>query len=207
VTIYRGRPARTTGEAVVVVDDGLARERDLIHVVIHSPAGFNWGYGGSGPADLALSILADYFGERQEANGRAFSEKGVERAWRFHQSFKWTYVALWPADKDWAIDDRAIRGFLLGLGNLDAFECHFCRAGLEVAVPGGGIVWKVDGFGFVELGPGRRTAEGLLIRCRRGVCRESAAGRLRLVVEYDSKDNLSTGYLAPAMMPEKEETT
>ncbi len=25
---------------------------------VHSPSGFDWGYGGSGPADLALNILA-----------------------------------------------------------------------------------------------------------------------------------------------------
>lgn len=28
----------------------------------HSPTGFEWGYGGSGPAQLALAILADHFG-------------------------------------------------------------------------------------------------------------------------------------------------
>lgn len=28
----------------------------------HSPNGFEWGYGGSGPAQLALAILADHFG-------------------------------------------------------------------------------------------------------------------------------------------------
>ena len=28
----------------------------------HSPGGFNWGYGGSGPAQLALAILSDFTG-------------------------------------------------------------------------------------------------------------------------------------------------
>lgn len=27
----------------------------------HSPTGFNWGYGGSGPAETAASILCDFF--------------------------------------------------------------------------------------------------------------------------------------------------
>ena len=27
----------------------------------HSPTGFSWGYGGSGPAQLALAILLEYF--------------------------------------------------------------------------------------------------------------------------------------------------
>lgn len=30
----------------------------------HSPTGFNWGYGGSGPAQLALAILADSLGDQ-----------------------------------------------------------------------------------------------------------------------------------------------
>ena len=29
----------------------------------HSPTGFEWGYGGSGPAQLALAILAHEFGD------------------------------------------------------------------------------------------------------------------------------------------------
>lgn len=36
----------------------------LLHVMLHSPTGFEWGYGGSGPADLALSILCDVLEER-----------------------------------------------------------------------------------------------------------------------------------------------
>ena len=40
-------------------------EQDLtpsrsLQVEQHSPAGFEWGYGGSGPAQLALAILLDY---------------------------------------------------------------------------------------------------------------------------------------------------
>src|SRR5437870_9247604 len=29
----------------------------------HSPTGFEWGYGGSGPAQLALALLADHLGD------------------------------------------------------------------------------------------------------------------------------------------------
>lgn len=34
----------------------------LEHHVRHSPDGFEWGYGGSGPADTARCILIDYLG-------------------------------------------------------------------------------------------------------------------------------------------------
>jgi hypothetical protein len=40
--------------------DANGSERPLAHVVHHSPTGFEYGYGGSGPADLARSILVDF---------------------------------------------------------------------------------------------------------------------------------------------------
>jgi hypothetical protein len=50
------------------------------HTVIrHSPTGFEWGYGGSGPADLALNILL------------LFVEQPV--ADRLYQQFKWDFIA------------------------------------------------------------------------------------------------------------------
>lgn len=33
----------------------------------HSPTGFEWGYNGSGPAQLALALLADYLANDEEA--------------------------------------------------------------------------------------------------------------------------------------------
>ena len=52
--IYRG--TRTSGETQVLVDhEELPLRTDLAN---HSPTGFEWGYGGSGPAQLALAILA-----------------------------------------------------------------------------------------------------------------------------------------------------
>ncbi len=47
---------------VTVTEDGTTRP--LRHIVHHSPTGFEWGYGGSGPADLALALCADVLGER-----------------------------------------------------------------------------------------------------------------------------------------------
>lgn len=47
----------------------------------HSPDGFAWGYGGSGPAQLALAILE-------------FTD--VETAASLYQDFKWEVIALLP---------------------------------------------------------------------------------------------------------------
>jgi hypothetical protein len=51
------------GRLVVrVAEDGA--EEPLRHIVRHSPTGMTWGYGGSGPADLARSLLFDALGDR-----------------------------------------------------------------------------------------------------------------------------------------------
>jgi hypothetical protein len=41
-------------------DGSILEQNTLKHSVRHSPGGFQWGYEGSGPADLALSILTDF---------------------------------------------------------------------------------------------------------------------------------------------------
>lgn len=81
---------------------GLER-RPLKHLVLHSPDGFEWGYYGSGPADLALAILADVFGE-----DRAKAEL-------YHQPFKEAFVAKF-AKESWTLEEAVIVKWLLGQG-------------------------------------------------------------------------------------------
>lgn len=49
-------------EPRVYVTDNDGVEIELAHDCHHSPNGFEWGYHGSGPADLARSILKDHLG-------------------------------------------------------------------------------------------------------------------------------------------------
>ena len=56
---------RHRGDAIVEKRPGQERltpERSRV-LVNHSPSGFEWGYGGSGPAQLALALLLDYTGD------------------------------------------------------------------------------------------------------------------------------------------------
>ena len=56
---YSGVRAES-GCAVTVEDGGVSRALDpRFDLSNHSPAGFEWGYGGSGPAQLALALAAD----------------------------------------------------------------------------------------------------------------------------------------------------
>ncbi len=56
----------------------------------HSPDGFASGYGGSGPAQLALAILADATGDDRLAV-------------KLHQGFKWEVIAKLPETELWLL--------------------------------------------------------------------------------------------------------
>jgi hypothetical protein len=63
-TVYRGQrdPTAPVGEEVEVTVDGepLGKRYDLLSA---SPSGFEYGYGGSGPAQLAIAMLAHAYDE------------------------------------------------------------------------------------------------------------------------------------------------
>jgi hypothetical protein len=92
---------------VEIGDDGKETGYWLQHREIHSPDGFQWGYGGSGPADLAYSILYDYFNADQPGN------EGLVRshhAMTYYQKFKWEHVAGF--EDDWEISALDIADWL-----------------------------------------------------------------------------------------------
>lgn len=64
----------------------------------HSPTGFEWGYGGSGPAQLALALLAHHFGED-------------EMALEVYQRFKFAVVARLPK-YSWTLTSEQIQSAL-----------------------------------------------------------------------------------------------
>lgn len=82
------------GHVGVVTVDGqpLNARLDLRN---HSPTGFEWGYGGSGPAQLALALLADHLSDDKEAV-------------RLHQEFKRSIVAGLPF-RMWTLTSLEIR--------------------------------------------------------------------------------------------------
>jgi hypothetical protein len=79
------------GDAVVM--RALPLRLDLCN---HSPTGFEWGYGGSGPAQLALAILADVFHNDQLAV-------------RLHQDFKWMAIAPLAREAPWQMSENEVR--------------------------------------------------------------------------------------------------
>lgn len=64
----------------------------------HSPTGFEWGYGGSGPSQLALAILLKVTGDKDIATA-------------FYHQFKFDIIA--SLDKDnWILTSAAIENWL-----------------------------------------------------------------------------------------------
>ena len=102
--MYTGR--RCPQGCVVWVIDGngerksLNPRRDLRN---HSPTGFEWGYGGSGPAQLALAILAEHLG-------------GNRAALNLYQDFKWAYIAQ-IRGANWSLSGEEIDNCLARLSN------------------------------------------------------------------------------------------
>ena len=73
-----------TGEHIVYIDNKILSPTKSQQVYNHSPDGFCWGYGGSGPSQLALALLLE------------FTNK--EEAIKFYQEFKWEIVAKLPKE-------------------------------------------------------------------------------------------------------------
>jgi len=107
---YAGRRF-SAGETIVEVHEG-ENTRDLpirLDICNHSPTGFEWGYPGSGPAQLALAILADFTGNAPEP--------------RVYQKFKAAFIQHINEDR-WIIIGATIQKFLNEdnpNGDLDAF--------------------------------------------------------------------------------------
>ena len=72
---YRGK---REGHVIVVTVNGIPLDLRL-DLWNHSPTGFEWGYCGSGPAQLALALLADHLGDHA--------------AVALHQDFKQAVIA------------------------------------------------------------------------------------------------------------------
>ena len=97
--VYRGERVRTTDAGysaalptasdvrVFVNDMELSPEASLA-VYSHSTTGFNWEYAGSGPRQLALALLLDYYGDKSmalqlsgEFNQRVTSRFNPDQDW------------------------------------------------------------------------------------------------------------------------------
>jgi hypothetical protein len=92
---FGSRAAGAANVGVVDLETKCASSLDAgYRYVNHSPTGFEWGYGGSGPAQLAFALLLDFFESPSEAM-------------LFYQDFKWKVIARILTDQ-WELSEDEI---------------------------------------------------------------------------------------------------
>jgi hypothetical protein len=93
-----------TGRVYVgVIEDG-AVAFALPHNERHSPDGFEWGYAGSGPADLARSILTHALGLEGDAAENIHP--------RLYQQFKFERITPLPPNQNWEMSRDEVLGWV-----------------------------------------------------------------------------------------------
>ena len=86
------------GSKTVMIDGKIIDPLNSRKVREHSPDGFNWSYGGSGPAQLALAILLEMTDERT--------------ALKHYQDFKWAFISHLPPE-DFTLSVNVVEDWLL----------------------------------------------------------------------------------------------
>ena len=100
-------PEDNAGDVFIIID-GNERALDLrLDLAGHSPTGFAWNYHGSGPAQLALAILA-YTGSDDWA---------IEH----YQEFKREVIALLKPGQ-WRLEYDFVRGWILGVQKREGYR-------------------------------------------------------------------------------------
>ncbi len=106
--IYRGIREKCGASVTVDESNAVSKLDPRLDLRNHSPTGFEWGYGGSGPAQLALAILADYYSDDQFALGH-------------YQNFKFKVIGR-IQDDEWVLAadaiEAAMQELLQGKGKL-----------------------------------------------------------------------------------------
>jgi len=111
---YKGR--RIPGKCLVIKDGGQMLKMRL-DIVNHSPTGPEWGFEGSGPAQLAFAMLLDYFGDEK-----------LPFVKEVYQVFKRDIIGKLPKD-EWTITAQTIEAWLDSFRGQDsATRCPKCGA-------------------------------------------------------------------------------
>ena len=83
----------------VIKDGRFFDPKPSLRLINHSPDGFAWGYGGSGPAQFALGLLLDVTGN-------------PKFAMQHYQKFKFDVIAHLPQEGGWTLTTEDIEAWI-----------------------------------------------------------------------------------------------
>ena len=96
--VWRGAKEKANERNTVVLGKKTITPEKSLELINHSPDGFMWGYGGSGPAQLALAILLEYLSQ--------------EKAQKYHQQFKWEVIAKLDKEQPFVLDEKVVKDWI-----------------------------------------------------------------------------------------------
>jgi hypothetical protein len=115
VKVYEGT-RDGLGYTHVFVTDNTGERRPLTHYAKHSPDGFEWGFTGPGPAELARCLLLDHFGlaTRGPWAEEIFDPQTGElaRLPADYQAFKWDVISRFVQGKPWRLTSSQIDAWI-----------------------------------------------------------------------------------------------
>jgi len=117
---FRGTRTRTGCIVSVSVNDGPYHGLPLyLEWVNHSPTGFEWGYYGSGPSQLAYAILHAYFFQNQSEKEEEAKRHEIadEKAFDLYVLFKQEVIGKWVNVAKWEISHEDINVWLWAVRN------------------------------------------------------------------------------------------
>ncbi len=116
----------------------------------HSPTGFSWGYGGSGPAQLALALTM--------VAAESLKAPVMEMT-PYYQDVKWKFIATLPgSDFEQELPNRGI-----SIGGLRAMTTPANNKNSSVTV-------KIDGLKVILIVDGRESVRNFSTAQEAGVC-------------------------------------
>lgn len=108
---WRGKRTQLQDDNIVVMSiDGEVWANVPLYLdeVNHSPTGFEWGYYGSGPSQLAYAILRSYF----EIEDKLDIPTAISQAKRHYMRFKGEFVAKFG--EEWELTSPWLEVWLTG---------------------------------------------------------------------------------------------
>ena len=107
-TTFRGYRTRTDAVVEYTENDRIWWELPLyLNEVDHSPTGFEWGYYGSGPSQLAYAIVRHMFGKMYQTQ-----EKAQEKAQEMYMAFKRDIIAKIKTER-WEMQEIDFHAWLM----------------------------------------------------------------------------------------------